>query len=296
MSLNLKINLPGGYYVQVQDLRTIVFYDQNSNVVGIKTFAQDRQLNANNFTVSASALRGFSYVSLTYASSVVAYAVSSSIVYESPTWVDGNPTSGQANTISVTWNSASAFMAGNSNGSLSFDWTKDVWGAQAASTSSIAGTTNALPGASVVTTSPVSIAVAGIRLGVLRGGTLAVKEGISGGWTTEDSDVSSFKLSPGRIGILKNNKDLLVKDFGLTNKWTPIDNSVDSFQLTDAFIGVLIGKKLKIKAGKLGAPWIVETDNVDAFQIDSSSDIAMMSRGNEVFARRIGLGDWIKIS
>ena len=106
---------------------------------------------------------------------------------------------------------------------------------------------------------------------------LSVKEGPlnAAGWVKEHDQVQRFALNGQRIGVLRQDGVLLVKEGPLNAGWVKEHDQVQSFILSGNRIAILRQNGvLSVKEGPLNAGWVEEHDQVQSFTL--SGDLSRL--------------------
>ncbi|MFE9747002.1 hypothetical protein ACFYOT_19045 [Saccharothrix saharensis] len=127
----------------------------------------------------------------------------------------------------------------------------------------------------------------GDRIGVVKDGALLVKEGdLEPGWHTVNPDsVTAFQLEDNRIGYLDHG-ELWVAEGALDAEPVLQERDVKEFQLHGDRIGVLkTDGSLLVKEGDLGPGWeVINPDSVTDFQL--SGDRIAFAEGPELWVKQ----------
>ena len=128
----------------------------------------------------------------------------------------------------------------------------------------------------------------GTRIGVVkRDGTVHVKEGaLDAGWNEVSWDVGQLVLQGSRIGVLKMDGTVFVKEGALDAPWTEESWNIAQLVLDGTRIGVLAKDgTVFVKEGPLDAPWTEESWGAATFAL-SGDEIVVLNRSGTAFFKR----------
>ncbi|WP_052685574.1 glycoside hydrolase family 19 protein [Lentzea aerocolonigenes] len=120
------------------------------------------------------------------------------------------------------------------------------------------------------------IELAGSRIGVLReDGSLVVKDGnLWSSWTEQTGNVKDFELTPSRIGVVLTNGDATVKEGDLFAGWVNQAGGVKEVELAGDRLGVLRDNgSFAVKEGNLWAGWTEQAGGVSAADLTSPATV-----------------------
>ncbi|WP_158264237.1 S1 family peptidase [Amycolatopsis sp. CA-126428] len=104
-------------------------------------------------------------------------------------------------------------------------------------------------------------ALSGQRFAAVKNGNVYVKDGdLQGGWTTpwdtQRGTVTTVRLDGTRIGVLRTNKEVWVKDDALPSLgWLAESDRTTAFDLAGNRIGIVQTGQCRVQSGNLQGPW-----------------------------------------
>ncbi|GAA3035403.1 glycoside hydrolase family 19 protein [Actinokineospora globicatena] len=137
------------------------------------------------------------------------------------------------------------------------------------------------------------------RIAVLEGGNLFVKEGaLDASWEFQESGVTAYQLDSDRVGVLKSDGSLLVKEGDLAPGWYTVNaDSVTDFQLRDGRIAFTEGEDLYVvDADGIDSTPVHQADNVAGFAIEGDR-VAVLTTDGDLLVKEGDLGPgWVTVS
>jgi len=155
------------------------------------------------------------------------------------------------------------------------------------------------PWSTLVSSGVAQLRLDGDRIAVLEDdGSLAVKDGIDGEWTELAAmGVQAFELHGDRVAALTDARDgeALIKD-GLEAPWTTLDDYVKKVALSGDRIGVVRTDGVaRVKDGIDGEWTLLANSYVDDLQLDGDR-IAILFEGGDLRAKDTADGPWTVLS